>query len=395
MTSTYMVEATRDAKCSVECSLNARSLTFRVTLCCDEPGSRPGPPLSEGAQRALHLSGSPLRLPSFGCLCINEQLEFLHALLVYGLLLSNLWIFLFHLTLTDSTDFLRSSSTFTRRSGAGRAPMSRSIFQSSPSPAEAGQAEPQCLGRSFKIPLHPPKRSRPSPNVSADPSKFPFTRRSGVRAPMSRSILQVLLHPPKRSRPSPNVSVVPSKFPFTRRSGAGRANLPLHAEARQTAQEEPGQLITEFLELGQFVLLLGAALRELLVAIRLQAGIRRRLIFQPHAHVADQSLLPRQKKRESSPWLTSTYMVEATRDAKCSNPVECSFNARSLNFLTASNLNRPPCHDKIERDHPPGLCKRLQLLTLTPCGGLEFRGLRLAILLGVCECRCPLRVCLP
>ena len=35
----------------------------------------------------LHLSGT-LRLPSFRCLCINEQLEFLLALLVQGLLLS-------------------------------------------------------------------------------------------------------------------------------------------------------------------------------------------------------------------------------------------------------------------------------------------------------------------
>ena len=199
MTSTYMVEATRDANCSVECSLNARSLTFRVTLCCDEPGSRPGPPLSEGAQRALHLSGSPLRLPSFGCLCINEQLEFLHALLLYGLLLSNLWIFLFHLTLTDSTDFLRSSSTFTppkrgrpspnvsvdlekfpftRRSGAGRAPMSRSILQNSPSPAEAEQAEPQCLGRPFKVPLHPPKRNRPCQPSPSRPRRGKLPRKN-------------------------------------------------------------------------------------------------------------------------------------------------------------------------------------------------------------------------
>ena len=53
--------------------------------------------------------------------------------------------------------------------------MSRTILKISLSPAEAVQTELQCLGRSFQVPIHPPKRGRPSSNVSDDPSKFPFT----------------------------------------------------------------------------------------------------------------------------------------------------------------------------------------------------------------------------
>ena len=86
---------------------------------------------------------------------------------------------------------------FTSRSGADRAPVPRTILPSPNSPAEAGQIELQCLRRSSKIPL--------------------FTRRSGAdRAPMSRTILKIPIHPPKRGRPSSNVSDDPPKFPFTR-----------------------------------------------------------------------------------------------------------------------------------------------------------------------------------
>ena len=89
------------------------------------------------------------------------------------------------------------------------------------------------------------------------------------------------------------------------------------------------------------------SVEELSVAIRL---LRRRLLFQPRDHVADQSLSPRQKG--SSPLLTSACMAEGTRDANCSNSIESSLIARTLIFLTTSNLNVPPSNDNTERDNP-------------------------------------------